>query len=69
MHCSAANMCSPGNSASKLSMAYAVFKDACTSSKLLMKLPINSLVGEKYTNIGISMGSAGRYCGYWSYIR
>lgn len=68
VHRSAANAFSPGNSVSKLDMDYAVFKEACTSSKLIMKLLIKSLIGERYTNIGISIGSAGNHCGYRSHI-
>lgn len=68
VHHSAANAFSPGNSVSKLDMDYAVRKEACTSSKLIMKLLIKSLIGEKYINIGISIGSAGNHCVYRSYI-
>lgn len=68
VHCSAANAFSPSNSVSKLDMDYAVFKEACTSRKLIMKLLIKSLTGEKYTNIGISIGTGGNHCGYRSYI-
>lgn len=56
------------NSISKLNMDCNIFKEACTSSKLIMKLLINALI-EKiyiYTNIGISMGSTGNH--YKSYI-
>lgn len=67
MHRNAANAFSPGNSVSKLDMDYAVCKEACTSSKLIMKL-LMKLIGKKYTNIGISIGSAGNHCAYRSCI-
>lgn len=64
---SAANAFSPATWLSKLDIHYAVFKEACTSRNLIMKLLIKSLIGEKYTNIGISIGSVGNHCGCRSY--
>jgi len=58
----------PGTSVSKLDTDYAIFKEVCTSSTLMMKLLIKSLAGEKYTSTEISIGSAGSRCGCWSDI-
>lgn len=50
------------NSTSKLNMDCNIFKEACTSSKLIMKLLIKSLIGKIYTDIGISIGSPSNHC-------
>lgn len=56
---SAANTSSLCKSISKLNMDCNIFKEACTCSKLIRKLLIKSLIGKIYTNIGISIDSAG----------